>query len=178
MKTRPSYGVATELFLAAILAGALVAFPAPYPFSAVLLLVSQALFALLLHCPAHYLTGMALGIRFRSMKLGRSTMRRAFPTYLQGLASLLVVAYLVTERGSLKAAPPKARRAMFLSGVTVSIASVVVFAAGVSYVGGPFAIPSLVTWGFAAVYVMFNAVMSPKSGDLMRAEKSAQGSLL
>jgi hypothetical protein len=65
------------------------------------LLVAQLLTTYLIHCPAHYAVGTLVGIRFRSIRLGRTTMVRALPSPLRRLSWLLPVPTLATEKDSL-----------------------------------------------------------------------------
>lgn len=130
------------------------------------LLVAQLLTTYLIHCPAHYVVGTLVGIRFRSIRLGRTTMVRALPAPLRSLGRLLPVPTLATEKGSLARVSRPRAKAMYLSGVAASSGSAFVFAAAV-ILSDPW--PSaVVAWVVAAGYLLSNVAFSPQAGDVMK----------
>jgi hypothetical protein len=163
-------GVSIELVsCAAILATAL-SVPQPFPLSLLALLIAQVSASVLLHCPAHFLVGSAVGIRFEKLDLRPTTMARSLPAAIRPLASLAVVPSLRTEKGSLRNVAPRHAWAMFMSGVVVSNAAVLLLAAW-SLVSSA-ALVSGVAWLFAVVYLLSDIALSPRSGDVMRARAS------
>jgi hypothetical protein len=164
---RPSVGIALELvglafalYVAYVLSGW-------YPFSVAILLLVQVLTTFLIHCPAHYIVGRALGIRFRRISLGRSTADRVLPESLKRIGSLIMVLTLSVDPESRKRSRPSHLRAMFLAGVTGSVVGAVTFAYAVSLTGNLLA--GLVTWAFAIAYLASDVLFSPEAGDMMRA---------
>jgi len=138
-----------------------------YPLSVLILVVTQALATLLVHCPAHYLVGSILGIKFSRMTLGRSTLVRALPPSIRGLGSVLLVFSLSVDKESRRTASLASLRVMYLSGVVGSIGTAFAFALLVTLSGGVLA--TFLSWLFAAAYLLSDMVLSPRSGDLMRA---------
>ncbi len=166
-QTRPAYGVLGEVLLLSLIVVVLRPFGISGPIGALALLVAQALSTFLIHCPAHYATGTALGIRFRSLKLGRSSLGRSLPGPLRGTARLVPVLSLSVDSESLKKAGPARAKAMYLSGVGASVVTAFLFAAWSSQ--GPNLFASLVAWTYALGYFVSDLALSPKSGDVMRA---------
>jgi hypothetical protein len=171
---RALLGVVLELAALAIVLYAASALANWYPFSVLALLLAQALTTVLVHCPAHYIVGRLLGIRFSGIRLGRSTAARALPASLRQVGSLLVVFTLGVDPESKKNAAASKLRAMFMAGVTGSVASAVTFAYWVSLAG--YYTAGIVTWVFALAYLASDIVFSPKVGDLMRARAAMSGS--
>jgi len=170
---RPLFGIALELgaliavvYVASVLANW-------YPFSPVVLLLAQALTTILVHCPAHYLVGRALGIKFSRIGTGRSTAARVLPGSLRRIGSSLVVFTLTVDPESKRSASPTRLRAMFLAGVTGSVGSAVTFAYAVGLAGNYLA--GITTWVFAIAYLATDVVFSPRAGDLMRARAAMSG---
>lgn len=168
---RPLFGVVLELvaLFSVLLAGSALA--GWYPLSILVLLLAQVLTTVLVHCPAHYFVGRALGIRFSRMRLGHTTISRALPPSLRRIGSLLIVFTLSLDRESKKHSSPRRLRAMFLAGVTASVGSAVTFAYAVSLTGN--LVTGVVSWAFAIVYLASDVLLSPKAGDMMRARRAA-----
>jgi hypothetical protein len=164
---RPALGVTLELIALAMAVFAARVLADWYPFSILILLVAQALATVLIHCPAHYIVGRALGISFRSIRLGRTSVSRVLPASLKRIGSLLVVFTLSVDPVSKKLASPMKLRAMYLAGVTGSVGSAVTFAFAVSQTGNYVA--GAVLWVFAIAYLASDVLFSPRAGDLMRA---------
>jgi hypothetical protein len=174
---RPAFGVVLELIAAVAVLVLALEYGPGYPFSILASLVVQFLLTFLLHCPAHYIIGRSLGIRFIGMRLGRTSLSRNLPSSAKRLSSLLVVFTLRADTDSLRRASPRRVKTMFLSGVVASTATAFVYAFYVALRADTIA--AFVTALFALVYLLFNAVFSPRSGDVMRARKfgqSAKGS--
>ncbi|MBI3841335.1 MAG: hypothetical protein HY297_05235 [Thaumarchaeota archaeon] len=163
---KPVLGISLELLaLACALALSLVV-----PLGAVrylYIIAAQFLATYLIHCPAHYVVGRALGIRFRSIRLGRTTLVKALPDRFKSLGRLFPILTLSTERSSLARASRLRAGAMFSSGTVASSGSAVVIAAAVSPYGD--VVATLLASAFAAGYLTFDIVFSPRLGDLMRA---------
>ena len=124
----------------------------------------------LVHCPAHYLVGMAVGIRFRSIALGRTALAEALPASLSGLARRLPVPTLKTDKRSLARASNLKAWAMYASGTVASVGAAITVALFASWIEPvAYAFPA---WAVAAAYLIFDAVFSPRSGDLMRARRA------
>ena len=163
---RPGVGVLIEI---AALAGFLAlgsAVPLGLPF-ALYVILSQLLATYLVHCPAHYLVGTAVGIRFRSIRPGKTTLKRVLPTRLAGLARVVPVLTLSTAKGSLAGVSKRKVASMYASGVVASASSAIVIAAAATWAEPiPYAAPA---WAVALGYLVFDLVFSPRSGDLMKA---------
>ncbi len=137
------------------------------PFYDLYILVAQFLATYLVHCPAHFIVGRLAGIRFRGIRLGRTTLARALPPSLKGVGRLLPILTLSIDKTSLTAVPKPRIKAMYYSGTVASSGSAVVIAALVTLSGSW--LPSALTWALAIGYLLFDLVFSPKSGDIMRA---------
>lgn len=137
-------------------------------FGAILLLALQAATAFLIHCPAHYVVGYSLGIRFRRVSLGSSTIADAFPPSLRTLGRLLPVLRLSVNRESMRTVSQRRLKTMYLSGVVASVGSSIIVAAAITLTGDILA--SVLTWSYAMFYLCSNIFLSPKAGDLMRAK--------
>jgi len=136
--------------------------------------VSELLATYLIHCPAHYVVGRVLGIRFVSMRLGRTTLAKALPSRLSPLAGQLPVFTLSTDRATLSRAGRGRASAMYASGTVASVLSAFVVAACVTP-RAPVTL-TIVTWVIAFGYLAFDLVFSPRSGDLMRARRARAAS--
>ena len=131
------------------------------------IMVAEFLATYLIHCPAHYVVGRLLGIRFASMRVGRTTLARALPPRLSGFAQLFPIFTLRTDKQSLANAGKDRASAMFASGTIASILSAFAVAA---WVTPGSSLPLFVaSWAVAVGYLTFDLVFSPRSGDLMRA---------
>jgi hypothetical protein len=159
-------GVTIELLvLAAVLAAAPVVQGGPV--FALYILAVELLATYLIHCPAHYLVGRALGIRFTRIRAGRTTLARALPPRLGRLARFLPVLTLSTEKSSLASVSRPRVSIMYASGTIASCASAILVAAAVTP-SGPWTLVGL-SWAVAVGYLLFDLVFSPRGGDLMRA---------
>jgi hypothetical protein len=164
---RPLPAVVLQLVALTIVAYTASVLASWYPLSILVLLLAQAVTTILVHCPAHYVVGRTLGIRFSRMKLSRSSGVRLLPSWLRRIGSLLVVFTLTVDPVSRKSASPKRLKAMFLAGVSASLGSAVMFALAVSLVGNYVA--AIVTWLFAVGYLASDIKFSSEAGDVMRA---------
>jgi len=63
--------------------------------------IAQFVATYLVHCPANYLVGTSLGIRFRGMRIGRTTLAQVLPGRLAGIARLVPVLSFSTQRDPL-----------------------------------------------------------------------------
>ncbi len=168
---RPAYGVLLELVLLVSLLTLLANISVSYPLSAVVFLVAQGITTILVHCPAHYFVGRLLGVRFSRMRLGRSTLVRALPPSIKSFSSVLIVFSLSVGPESRRNSPSGRLRAMYLSGVVASVTGAFVFPF-LSIIRGNL-LATLLTSLFAVAYLLSDVLLSPKSGDLMRARAAA-----
>jgi hypothetical protein len=129
--------------------------------------VAEFLSTYLIHCPAHYIVGLALGIRFARVKLGRTTLARALPSRFSSLARVFPVITLTTDRSSLAKASSSRIALMYASGTVASVGAAFAVAAAVT--PGASVALILVSWTVAFLYFFFDLVFSPRTGDLMRA---------
>ena len=132
-------------------------------------MLAQFVATVLIHCPAHYLVGAALGMKFRSIRLGRTTLARVLPERLASLARLVPLPALSTVKTSVEGATRVRAAAMYASGTVASVAIAFVLAGAASEVE-PLSYSAL-AWAVAMGYLLFDLVFSPKSGDLMRARR-------
>ena len=168
---RPFLGIAMELAALSVILGLSVFIPQ----GATFLLYTLALeltSTYLVHCPAHYLVGMGVGIKFRSIRLSRTTLARALPSKLAPAARLLPVLTLSTERSSLSKVSPKRRALMFRAGTIASCLAAFAVAIAASFVE-PYLYAAL-GWVLAAGYLAFDVVFSPRTGDFKRARSALQ----
>ncbi len=163
---RPAIGISLELALLASVLALSTVLPSG-PVYDLYILVAQFLTTYLIHCPAHFVVGRLAGIRFRSIRLGRTTLARALPPSLRGVGRLLPILTLSVDKTSMAAVPKPRIKAMYFSGTVASSGSAVVIAALVTLSGSWF--PAALTWGLAIGYLLFDVVFSPRSGDIMRA---------
>jgi hypothetical protein len=140
--------------------------PAGLPLG-VYLVFAQLMATYLVHCPAHFIVGTAVGVRFRELRLGRTTLARVLPNRLKGLVQRLPILTLVTDRSSLVKVSRSRLAAMYASGTIASIGSAFAIATLSTLVEQPTYF--LLTWAVAMAYLVFDVVFSPKSGDLKRA---------
>ena len=166
---RPAMGVLAELVVLAVVLGLGTFVPAGLPF-ALYVVIAQFVATYLVHCPAHYLVGAALGIRFRGMRIGRTTLARVLPGRLGGIARLVPVLSLSTQRDSLVNVSKRRAAAMYASGTVASVSSAIAIAI-VATSAEPLAYEAL-AWAVAVGYLLFDTLFSPRSGDLMRARLS------
>ena len=168
---RPVVGVSIELLVLAAVFGLDFIIPPGLGYF-LYVLSAQLLATYLVHCPAHYLVGTAVGIRFRSIRLGRTTLARALPPRWGNLARLIPILTLSTDRPSLVRVSKSKVSTMYLSGTIASSASAMVVAGAVTLSGSSALI--VVSWLVAVGYLLFDVVFSPRSGDVMRA-RAAKG---
>ena len=169
---RPFYGVSAEV---ALLGGFLALAPAvPGGLVFALYVVAAELLATyLLHCPAHYLVGAALGLRFQRMSIGRTTLARVLPGRVASLARLLPVLTLSTDKSSLAVSSRRRVAAMYASGTVASVLSALAIAiTAVCLEPSEYSVPALIV---ALAYLAFDSAFSPRSGDLMRARRALSG---
>jgi hypothetical protein len=166
---RPFYGVSLEVGAFGLLILLSLAVPGGLPL-AIYVVILELTSTYLLHCPGHYLVGSAVGIRFRSVRLGQTTLARVLPSWAAGLAKAFQILTLSTDKKTLAAASKGRAAAMYASGTVVSVASALVIAVVSTFVE-PFAY-SAVAWLVAVGYLAFDVVFSPRSGDLMRAREA------
>jgi hypothetical protein len=122
----------------------------------------------LIHCPAHYVVGRAVGIRFSRIGLGRTTLSRALPPRFGRIAGLIPILTLTVDKATIANLSRSRASAMYMSGVIASSASAIVIAAAVT--PGPLW-TAIVAWLVALGYLLFDIMFSPKSGDVMRARR-------
>jgi hypothetical protein len=159
-------GVSLELIVLAGIILLSLRLPAGLPLGACLVF-AQIMSTYLVHCPAHFIVGTVVGVRFRELRLGKTTLERALPNRLKGMARRMPILTLVTDRSSLVKLSRHRIAAMYASGTVVSTASAFAVAATSTLVEQP---PYfLLTWAVAFAYLAFDLVFSPKSGDLKRA---------
>jgi hypothetical protein len=166
---RPIVGILAELAALAALWWAGFLLPSGFVYLLYVIL-AELLSTYLVHCPAHYLVGRALGIRFVDMRLGRTTLAKALPPRFSKFARLMPIFTLRSEKESLLRAGAGRASVMYASGTLASVLSAFSVAAWTT----PGAQVGLIlaTWGTAILYLVFDVVFSPRSGDIMRARKA------
>ncbi len=163
---RPAFGVLAEACALACFLFLSTVVPRGVPFG-IYVVAAELVATYLIHCPAHYLVGFAVGLRFRKLSLGKTTLAKVIPARFSTIANLIPILTLSTDKGS-RAGVSKGRlAAMYASGTIASASSAVVIAA-VATQSEPLAYSAL-AWAVALFYLMFDIVFSPKSGDLSRA---------
>ena len=164
---RPALGVSVELsVLTAALSASYVIPPGGF---LIYVVVVQLLATYLVHCPAHYFFGRAVGIRFSEIGTGRTTLAKALPPSFGKLAGAIPVLTLSTHKASLVGKSRSRVSAMYASGTVASIASAMLIA-GVASLASP--VIELASWAVAIGYLIFDAIFSPRSGDLSRAKRA------
>jgi hypothetical protein len=163
---RPILGVLLELAALSLVLAALMEVPAGIPF-AVYVVVAEFLATYLVHCPAHYLIGTLMGIRFRLMRSSRTTLGRALPPRFSAMANLFPVLTLSTDRSSLQVVSKSRRALMYEAGTVASVSAAFIISAGATFAEPlVYAVPA---WVVAIAYLGFDIRFSPKSGDFARA---------
>jgi hypothetical protein len=163
---RPVLGILGEVVILAGIAWMGYFIPGGSSYS-IYVVVAELLATYLIHCPAHYVVGRTLGIRFVKMRFGRTTLAKALPLQLSRFARLVPILTLSTDRSTLSSAGKGRASAMYASGTVASVLSAFIVAAWTT--------PStpvtlvIVAWVIAIVYLAFDLVFSPRSGDLWRA---------
>ncbi|MDA4125783.1 MAG: hypothetical protein OK452_01065 [Thaumarchaeota archaeon] len=163
---RPVQGVLVELAVLSSIMGGVLLIPSGLPL-ALYIIIAELAATYLVHCPAHYIIGRVVGIRFRRISLGRTTLARVLPARFTGLARLIPILTLSTDKASLAQTSKGYAAAMYASGTVASVSAAFVIA-GVATAMESF-LPAAVTWLVAIGYLMFDVVFSPKSGDIMKA---------
>lgn len=166
---RPFAGILAEVLLLVLLVIITPVVPPGAPVALYLLAV-QLLSTYLVHCPTHYLVGSILGIKFRDLHLGRTTLARTLPQAAAGVARFFPIVTLSTERASLARASHARRAWMYASGTVASVSSALLVAVAAT-LSEPLTYAA-VTWVVAVTYLAFDVVFSPKTGDLMRARRA------
>jgi hypothetical protein len=163
---RPATGVLVELLLLTILLSASALIPEGTAFG-IYVIAAELLATYLVHCPAHYIVGTMVGIRFRRMRLGRTTLARALPPRLSPLAKLLPVLTLSTDKGTLRGVSKHKVALMYGAGTVASVSA----ALAIAFAATPRNLPTYaaLAWLFGLGYLAFDLAFSPKSGDLSRA---------
>jgi hypothetical protein len=163
---KPILGIAVELVILAVFV-ALIRLLQTGLFLWLFVIIVELVSTYLVHCPAHYLVGSLLGIKFRDMSIGRSTLAKALPQNLSRVSRLIPILTLSTVKSSASQVSGRRRAWMYASGTIASCASTLIFATVASLLAPiPYA---LLAWIIALGYLAFDVVFSPKSGDLMRA---------
>lgn len=144
----------------------------PPGLSGVYLIIVQLISTFLVHCPSHYLVGLATGIGFRDMRLGRTALSKVLPEGLSRVARFVPIITLVTDKETVARAPNVGAAAMYVSGTVASVASAVIFAIVATALWSP--IVAAIAWAVSIIYIIFDAYFSPKSGDLSRARRILQ----
>jgi hypothetical protein len=170
---KPSLGVTAELFALLVLSWLSLLIPGGAIYALYVLIV-EFLATYLVHCPAHYVVGTMLGIRFRAMRFGRTTLAEALPPRFSRVARLIPIITLATDRSSLSRAGGRRAAAMFSSGTVASVLAAFAVAASVTPSGSAYLV--IAAWAVAIGYLAFDAVFSPRSGDISRARKVRAGS--
>ena len=169
---RPVVGISAELV--AFVAISLLALAVPGGLAYAIYVVALELSATyLVHCPAHYLTGTALGIRFRDIRVGRTTLARVLPGEAAAVVRVLPVLTLSVEKGSLARVSRRRASAMYAAGTVASVSAAFLISLA-SLWAEPMTYAAL-AWALACAYLIFNLVFSPRSGDLMRSRRALRG---
>jgi hypothetical protein len=95
------------------------------------------------------------------------TLARVLPPRFAGLARLVPILTLSTEKASLSKTSKGRAAAMFASGTIASVSSAFVIA-GAATASEP-TLAAAVAWVVAIGYLAFDAVFSPRTGDLSKA---------
>ncbi len=153
-------------------------FSTPPLIPTVLVLVAgQGILLYSVHCLSHYVVGRLLGIRFRSLLVARSALKKSSSRIIRIIGQNAVTPILIIDRTSLAKATPLRRKAMFYAGVTGSITVPFLVAAYAASTGDP--VSTGATLLVAMGYLTFNFFYSPRTGDVYRARLlgavSAQG---
>lgn len=170
---KPLTGVISEAFLLVVLLAASRTVP-PGVLFGLYVVVVQLLSTYLIHCPAHYVVGTIGGIKFREIRLGRTSLVQALPARLGKVASAMPILTLSTEKRTLSRASRRRAAAMFAAGAVASTSSPLLIAAALTLTE-PIAY-SILAWIIAFAYLSFNVIFSPKAGDLRRAREVLKSS--
>ena len=167
---RPVVGVLVEVVaLSLILAGSAFV-PAGLAFG-FYVVVAEFLATYLVHCPAHYVIGNLLGIRFRKIRSSRSTLARSLPPRLSSFVNLLPVLTLSTGKRSVLNVSKRRLALMYEAGTVASVSAAFVISAAATLVEPP--LYAVVAWVVALAYLGFDLKFSPKSRDFARARAAS-----
>ena len=163
---RPDLGVLVEVTILSLIMGGALLIPSGLPF-AFYVTVAELAATYLVHCPAHYIVGMVVGIKFRKIRFGKTTLARVLPPRFANLARLVPILTLSTDRVSLTKASKGRAAAMYASGTVASVSSAFVIASVASFTEA--LLPAAAAWLIAVGYLAFDVVFSPRGGDIMKA---------
>jgi len=163
---RPGLGIMVEVAVLSTIIGGVRLIPSGLPL-ALYIIIAELAATYLVHCPAHYIVGRAVGIRFRKIRFGRTTLARVLPARFAGLARLVPILTLSTDKASLARASKGRAAAMYAAGTVASVSSALVIAAAATATEA--LLPAAVAWLAAVGYLVFDVVFSPRSGDIMKA---------
>ncbi|MDA4119368.1 MAG: hypothetical protein OK436_02160 [Thaumarchaeota archaeon] len=166
---RPVLGVLIEVAALSIVVGGVLLVPSGF-FLALYVVVAELAATYLVHCPAHYIVGRVVGITFRKIRFGKTTLARVLPTRFAGLARLVPILTLSTDKASLARASKTRAAAMYASGTVASVSSAFIIA-GVASITEAL-LPAAIAWLVAVGYLVFDVVFSPRSGDIMKAQSA------
>jgi hypothetical protein len=163
---KPLLGVLIEIAALAVLLALIPFVPMGLPLC-LYVVIAELMATYLVHCPAHYLVGRIVGIRFRRIRLGKTTLANILPARLARLTRLFPVLTLSTVKSSLAGVSKKEVAMMYQAGTVASVCSALLIAAAATLVEPP--LYAALAWAVALGYLIFDLVFSPKSGDLSRA---------
>lgn len=163
---RPVLGILVEVVVLSVIIGGVLVIPSGLTFALYVVVVELAA-TYLVHCPAHYIVGGVVGIRFRNIRFGQTTLARVLPGRFAGLTRLVPILTLSTDKASLAKASKVKCAAMYASGTVASVTSAFVIAGAATVTEA--LLPAAIAWLVAVGYLVFDVVFSPKNGDLSRA---------
>ena len=163
---RPVLGILVEVAVLSTIIGGVLLVPSGFPL-ALYIVAAELAATYLVHCPTHYVVGRVVGIKFTKIRFGKTTLARVLPSRFAGLARLIPILTLSTDKASLAKASKARAAAMYASGTVASVSSAFVIA-GVATVTEAW-LPAAITWLVAIGYLVFDVILSPRSGDIMKA---------
>jgi hypothetical protein len=166
---KPLVGVLIEIVALAVLLALTPFVPTGLPFG-LYVIVMELMATYLVHCPAHYVVGSLVGIRFRRLRFGKTALARILPARLVSLTRLLPVLTLSVVKSSLEGVPKRRIAMMYQAGTAASVFFALIIAAAATLVEPP--LYAGLAWALALGYLGFDFVFSPKSGDLSRARSA------
>jgi hypothetical protein len=169
---KAGFGVLLEVAVLGAILGAGRLIPSGIPF-AIFVVASQLAATYLTHCPAHYMVGAIVGIRFGSIRRGRTTLAKVLTGKLAGLAGVIPILTLSTVKNSLTGKSRVRVASMYAAGTFASVTSAFVIAAAATWMEAP--TYAALAWAVALGYLAFDVVFSPRSGDLMKARAALRG---
>ncbi len=141
------------------------------------LVTAQGILLYSVHCLSHYVVGRLLGIRFRSLLVARSALKKSSSRVIRMIGRNAITPILIIDRTSLAKATPLRRMAMFYAGVTGSTTVPFLVAIYAAFTGD--SVSTGATLLVALGYLTFNFFYSPRTGDIYRVRLlggvSAQG---